>query len=269
MEARLDQITSAFGMLGKYLLATGRVAWSVDLGFCATHVLCNKQARLILEADGHVAAAGLLEAYRRELDLGVRWPDSGWGSLHHFYHAKTGGGLFGRSPADAVVERYFRRAVKLWQRGSYRRAMFFLGAATHLLQDICEPHHARCACGSGHRQYEKWVQSHRDEYLVGACGVYKQYREPARWLKYCARKSYEMFDLVGGGFNARNYSQATGQLLPLTQRVTAGFWLNFLEQVGAVTGSKSYIMGASLYGTDNYFSKWAISGKDLLPTAGL
>gem|GEM_PF-903180 len=242
MVARLHQITSTVGLIGKYLLATGRISWTVDLGFCVTHVQCNRQARLILEADGYVGPAALLESYRRELDLGVCWPDSGWGSLHHFYHARTGNGLLGRTPADVVGERYYRRALNLWRRGKFGKAMFFLGAVTHLLQDVCEPHHANCCFGSGHHHYEKWVQAHKDDYLVQDRGIYKKYREPARWLKYCARRSFGALELVHERSNVKFYNQATGHLLPFTQRITAGFWLNFLEQAGVIPDSKLYFI---------------------------
>ena len=242
MEARLNRITSRITTLGRYLLATGRIAWTVDLGFCATHVLCNRQARMILEADGHVAAAGMLEAYRRELDLGVCWPDGGWGSLHHFYHARTGDGLLGSAPANIVGERYYWKALRLWRQGCYNKAMFFLGAVTHLLQDLCEPHHARCSCGSSHHYYEIWVQEHKENYLALGKGIYKHHREPGQWLKHCARKSYKMFDLVEERSNSNYYRQTTEYLLPLTQRITAGFWLNFLEQAGAITESKLFFM---------------------------
>jgi len=242
MEARLHQVTSTFGLAGRYLLATGRVFWTVDLGFCATHVQCNRQARLILEADGHVEAAGLLEAYRKELDLGVCWPDGGWGSIHHYCHARTGGGLLGRAPADVIGERFFRRALNLWRQGCYSKAMFFLGAATHLLQDVCQPHHSRCSWGIGHHHYEKWVQEHKDDYLVQDKGIYKKFREPAKWLKYCAHKSFGLYDLVDEKSDAICYQQATEYLLPLTQRITAGFWLSFLEKVGVVLESNLYFI---------------------------
>lgn len=237
MDAGLRQITSTIGLASKYLLATGKVYWTVDLGFCATHVFINRQTRLILEEDGNVEAAGLLVAFGRELDLGVCWPDGGWGSVHHFYHARTGAGLWGRSPADVLVSRFYKRALNLWRRGCIRKAMFYLGAVTHLLQDICEPHHASCSWGVGHHLYEKWVQKHKDNYPVQQGGIYRRYDDPVKWLKYCSKKSYSFFEMVNKKSDIRCYQQATEYLLPLAQRVTAGFWLNFLEQVGAVSSN--------------------------------
>lgn len=107
MVAKLRQITSTIGLASRYLLATGKVYWTVDLGFCATH------------------------------------------------------GLWGRSPADVLVSRFYKRALNLWRKGCIRKAVFYLGAVTHLLQDICEPHHARCSCGVGHHLYEKWFRNIR------------------------------------------------------------------------------------------------------------
>jgi phospholipase C len=232
VDGRLQQIASGLSLAGKYLLATGKIPLTVDLGFCATHVAFNRQARLILETDGHTEAAGLLEAYGRELDLGVCWADSGWGCLHHFYHARTGNGLFGRAPADVIGARHYKRALGLWRQGNFRKAMFFLGAVTHLLQDVCEPHHSHCSVDISHHQYEAWVQKHKDCFLIQSQGVYKKFPDPAKWLRYCALKSYSLFDLVDKNADAASYQEATDYLLPFTQQVTAGFWLHFLEQVG-------------------------------------
>lgn len=245
MVAGLQQITSTIGLASKYLLATGKVYWTVDLGFCATHVFINRQARLILEADGKVEAAGLLEAFGRELELGVCWPDGGWGSVHHFYHARTGAGLLGRPPADVLVTRFYRRSLNLWRDGCFGKAMFFLGAVTHLLQDICEPHHVNCSLGIGHHLYEKWVEKHKEDYSIQGRGIYRKHDDPVKWLKYCSKKSYRLFDLVNKKSDVRCYQQATEYLLPLAQRVTAGFWLNFLEQVGGVSESNRFFINES------------------------
>lgn len=226
------QLASAVGFLCKYVLATGRLPISVDLGFCTTHVMCNRQARLILEADGHIAASGLLEAYSREIDLGVCWADSGFGSVHHFYNAKTGHGLPGVAAADVFFEKCLAKSLKLWKEGCYGKAMFLLGTVTHLLQDICEPHHARCSVGLGHANYEKWVQERKDDFLVKSEGIYQRPRQPLQWFRECAFTSYGFFDLVSDGISDLHYRKATEYLLPYTQRVTAGFWLHFIGLAG-------------------------------------
>ncbi|GBF34751.1 phospholipase C [Desulfocucumis palustris] len=192
--------------------------------------MCNRQARLILESDGHIAASALLEAYGREIDLGVCWADSGWSSLHHFYNVRTGAGLPGVAAANVIFERFFARALKMWRRGHYGKAMFFLGAVTHLLQDICEPHHARCSVGLGHSHYERWVQKRKNDYPVTGGGIYNKGLRPISWLKECASVSYGLFDLVSDRSSDLHYHKATEYLLPYTQRITAGFWLYFLNQ---------------------------------------
>lgn len=243
--AGLRQITSTIGYASKYLLATGKVYWTVDLGFCATHVFINRQARLILEADDRVEAAAYLESFGRELDLGVCWPDGGWGSVNHFYHGRTGAGLWGRSSAAVLVSRFYKQALALWRKGRFKKAMFYLGAITHLLQDICEPHHASCSWGLEHHLYEKWVQNHKEDYSVQQGGIYRRYDDPVKWIKYCSKKSHCLFELVNKKSDAKSYQQATEYLLPLTQRVTAGFWYSFLEQVGAASTSNQFFVSES------------------------
>jgi phospholipase C len=246
--------------LSKYLLASGRLNMTVDMGFCSTHVSCNRQARLILESDGHLEAANLLEAYSQDLDLGVCWPDGGWGSIHHFFHPKTGDGYLGMTSAKVMLERFFQRAVESWGKGGYEKAMFFLGAATHLVQDLCEPHHSNCTCRMDHHRYEIWVQSHCQEYLVVDYGSYEKQKRPSDWLQDCALTSHGLIDLVSGEPEEERYREATEILLPLTQRTTAGFWLSFLEQVGAIAGLKNvfYINWKKGIFTEN---RVAIAGK--------
>jgi len=61
-------------------------------------------------------------------------------------------------------------------------------------------------------------------------------------LKYCARRSFGALELVHERSNVKYYNQATEHLLPFTQRITAGFWLNFLEQAGVIPDSKLYFI---------------------------
>lgn len=235
MKSLLHVVVRSFNSIGKHLLAAGRLSSAVELGLCPTHVMCNRQARRILETDGHAVIARLLDTFQNDLDLGVCWPDSnmaGLGCVNHFYHAKTGNGLLGSSPADVSCRRYFLNAVKFWRRGDYRKAMFCLGAAAHYVQDVCEPHHANCYVGMGHRQYEEWAVEHRDDYAVRSSGIYRNYQDIDKRLKECARISYDLLDLVTEKSGVKYYQQATEHLLPLAQRATAGFFLSFFKQVG-------------------------------------
>lgn len=234
MKSMLHAVAWSAENLSKHLLAASRVSSPVELGLCSTHVMCNRQACRILKADGYAVLAQVLEAYREDLDLGVCWPDSGLGlgCVHHFYHAKTGAGLLGRTPADVFCRRYFLLALKFWRQGNHKKAMFFLGAASHFIQDICEPHHTNCEIGLGHHRYEDWVASHKNDYTVDSEGIYRSYPEPDQWIRECALKSYELLDLVNEQSSMHHYHQATEYLLTFTQRVTAGFQYNFFQQVG-------------------------------------
>ncbi|MEL7567325.1 MAG: zinc dependent phospholipase C family protein [Dehalobacterium sp.] len=234
MKSMLHVVALSVENISKNLLATGRMSSAVELGLCSTHVMCNRQACRILEADGYPGIAQFLDTYREDLDIGVCWPDTGLGlgCVHHFYHAKKGSGLLGRTPADVFCRRYFLWALKFWRQGNYKKSMFFLGAAAHFIQDICEPHHSNCCIGIGHHRYEDWVAEHKNDYTVSSEGFYRGYQEPDRWIREYAPKSYELLDLVTEKAGINHYQQATEYLLPLTQRVTAGFLHNFFRYVG-------------------------------------
>lgn len=235
MKLMVKKVVSTVNSFSRHLLAASGIFSPVELGLYPTHVMCNICARQILEQDYHSQIAQLLKIFQSDLDLGVCWPDSdmgGLGCVHHFYHAKDGTGLLGRTPANVFCRRYFLQAINLWRQGKCKKAMFFLGAASHFIQDICEPHHSSCDVGRGHHGYEDWVAKHKENYITKDEGIYWNYQEPDQWIKECAGKSYELFDLVTEKSNFQYYRQATEYLLPFTQQVTAGFIYNFFRQVG-------------------------------------
>ena len=185
-----------FLRIGAHPCRREKVLWKMD-------ALLKRLDALEINA-GELALAGLVRRQAEQLGVGV----VAGSDAHHWL-----------------------QIGRLVRQGRFAQAMFFLGAATHLLQDVCEPHHASCRFRMGHRDYEKWVQEHKEDYLVDSGGVYKKSRDPVQWLKNCARKSYTFLELVKEN-NLTYYRQAATSLLPLTQRVTAGFWLNFLNQAG-------------------------------------
>jgi len=65
----------------------------------------------------------------------------------------------------------------------FRKACFCLGAAAHLVQDLCVPHHSRSIVYGGHQRYETWVEKHVEHYLVWSKGIYDDTMVKARdWV---------------------------------------------------------------------------------------
>ncbi|MBC9785745.1 zinc dependent phospholipase C family protein [Heliobacterium chlorum] len=194
-----------------------------------THDFCIIQAKEILWNDGHESEALQVSFHHSSLSDGVRWIDQGWRNIAHYYHPVRGRGLFGGSHAVHEIGQYYHRALRLFRRHKTDQAMFFLGAACHFVQDLCVPHHAKCAIFSGHREFEQFAEEHRREYAVSCKGLYDKEKRPESWVEENARIAYDWFPHVEGK-NSSNYDRALQTLLPLAQQTTAGFLKNFFDE---------------------------------------
>lgn len=191
-----------------------------------THEFCLDQALDILRNDGHEAESRQFTHFIGYLHEGAAWIDRGWRNIAHYYHPVTELGLWGGPSAAIEIERYFYRAVRLYRKNKMQQAMFCIGAACHLVQDLCEPHHAKGVIFAGHHGFERFAESHREEYAVTSEGIYQTDWSPRDWLRQNARLAYDHFGQASSG-NSRDYDRALRVLLPRAQRCSAGFLHSF------------------------------------------
>ena len=122
------------------------------------------------------APTGTTETYGWRLLQGVRDAD---GVLHaqlpdHFHNWWTHQGkwwIVGGSAADGA-ELAFTHATDAWAAGDRSNAIYWLGAALHLVDDACVPQHEFYGLNVYHHQYERWVQIHQDTLAVTSGGIY-------------------------------------------------------------------------------------------------
>lgn len=196
----------------------------------ATHLFINQQARLILRRDGWEREARLLDGFAAALDEGTVWADRWLKNNCHYYDPTCGAGLWLCDNAANKCQQFFFRALALWRGRQQHRAMRFLGAAVHLVQDLCVPHHATRQVFHGHAEYEKWVEQNYHSYAVEDKGTYHPARRPAVWVVSNATVSWAFYHLVCT-FSPASYHAATSVLLPLAQRSTAGFLHSFCQYI--------------------------------------
>ncbi|MGQ9824088.1 MAG: zinc dependent phospholipase C family protein [Desulfotomaculales bacterium] len=201
------------------------------LGASSTHVFCNRQARLILFNDGYRQVAQLFNRYANQLDKGVVWADRLWRSTTHHYDPFTGRGFWFLTSGAEKCRTYFQKAFTCWRRGKHARAMFFLGAAAHLVQDACVPHHACCQMFDGHLEYEKWAKENKHNFRVDSGGLYNRADTPEGWVAANARTAREYYRCVKSPGSDEDYHEATAVLLVLAQRSTAGFFYYGLKRL--------------------------------------
>lgn len=207
----------------KIFLAAGSPIQKLVAGKGDTHLFCINQALVILKNDGAIAYARNISNYMEFLNKGALWADKGWKNFSHYLDPVFSQGLGPWPDARLEFNNFFNKAVAYWKCGNKGKYYFYLGAALHLIQDVCVPHHAKRAVFSGHKEYENWVLNHYNKFGVDSGGIYNRFSNPSDWLLFNARLSRCYFPYVSDIATNTSYKMATSILLPLAQRSTAGF----------------------------------------------
>jgi phospholipase C len=221
-----------YSTAGRVILATAAPVQRLLQRHSQTHDFCNLQAGHILDNDGYGDYAHILNKFLNHLNGGVKWADEGLRNTAHFYQPDLRKGLAGCRDARLECEYHWQKALKSWRIGKYERAFFYLGAAVHLVQDLCVPHHAKGILLDGHQEYEDWAEANSYKYRVWDEGIYYFGQHRFEWIQSNAELADGFMYLVSSGASQKDYNQATLVLLPQAQRTTAGFIAYFLKNVG-------------------------------------
>lgn len=202
-----------------------------------THEFLNRQAIIILNNDGFTHCAKFLQRFLTELNAGVQWADKGWKNVSHYYEPLTGKGLWQFATALDSFSVYFRAALTSARQHDFAKTAFLLGAAAHLLQDLCVPHHARARLFSGHKEYESWVKINHAAFAVDSQGLYPDNNDPYRLLISNALAAADYLEWLTEE-NYTRFHTVTTHLLPLAQRTTAGLFARFFTLAGIESDSR-------------------------------
>ncbi|MDR3540548.1 MAG: zinc dependent phospholipase C family protein [Desulfosporosinus sp.] len=216
-------IGQTLGRMTKLLLASaGPLQYFLDSPG-VTHVHCLEQAYLTLKHDGKEDIANLFNAYHSMLTKGLYWADRGWKNVNHFYSHPDKPGIIGWPDATAECQYYFNRAFTFFPK-NVDKGMFFLGAALHLVQDMCVPHHSLGILFDGHKEFETWATQNWSKFPARS-GMYLPFSHPAQWIDHNASVSGPLYSLVSleEGCSEESYKRASEILIPLTISTSAGF----------------------------------------------
>lgn len=194
-----------------------------------THHFCNQQAVKILEQDGLRSEALLLKSHLTALNQGSFWCDRGFKNISHYYNHRQNTGLWHGPDAPTECQGYFTRALKYWRLGQQEKAFFYLGAASHILQDLCVPHHAGGIVLSGHKHFEDWARSHYEEFASSSSGIYNLAGFPSAWVKENAMVSCNYLPVLVQEQPTPLMEQVVGLMLQRAQKTTSGFFYFFLQ----------------------------------------
>ncbi|ABO51245.1 phospholipase C zinc-binding protein [Desulforamulus reducens MI-1] len=196
-----------------------------------THDFCNQQAIEIIRRDGLHREGQLLQSYLELLNKGSRWSDQGFKNISHYYHYQRGTGLWHGPDAPTECQYFFEKAVKYWRAGYQEKSIFYLGAASHILQDLCVPHHACGVVLKGHKFFEDWARGHYHEFSVKTEGIYQLSSSARGWVKENARVSSAYLPELMNNKGITSVQRTAGNMLQLAQRTTAGFLHFFFQRI--------------------------------------
>lgn len=200
---------------------------------CKVHKFINFTALNILKNDNFIKEYSLFDEYLDSINEGAVWADQDFKSTSHFYNPYTKKGLYGRRNALDLSFKYYNSAINLWRINEKDKAMFYLGAALHILQDMVIPQHANVRLLDNHKQYETFVKrtyKYVQEFKVES-GAYilDSFEEYIRLNARTAIKLYKRFRIIDD--DEQRFYRTTRCILPLAERTTAGCMITFYRKI--------------------------------------
>ncbi|NOH15617.1 phospholipase C [Clostridium cochlearium] len=201
--------------------------------YCTVHKFIMLQSLDILKNNKYEDAYNFFKENLSKLNEGTTWADQDFKSSNHFFHFSKGKGLYGFSNALLECKKYHRKSLEYLEKGDLNKAMFFLGAACHLIQDVTVPQHVNNKLLKSHRRFELWIiskllndysfmaedeivrYSNLDEYIVNNAFLANN-----TYIKYINIKNRE-----------EKYNKIASIVLKEAQKTTAGFLLDYYEDV--------------------------------------
>lgn len=230
----MDALEKSYSYVFKNILrAVNPVKKRIMKAECKVHMFINNQSIIVLKNDGHMEAHKLMESYISDINEGVVWADQDLKSSDHFYNPHKNKGLYGSSNAKKECISYYTRALNEYFHGDIKSAMFYLGAACHLIQDLTVPQHANVHLLNNHRSYEKWVirtHIHHDEFKIEEGGIY--FNSLKDYINF---NSKEAINVYRKHWHVKNrharFQIITSIILTMAQATTAGLMLKFYKDI--------------------------------------
>lgn len=197
-----------------------------------THLFLNSQALKILINDDRIDACRIIERYRSILDTGNLWADKGWKCFAHYYRPDNGKGFIPWISAVTEGLNFFNASLYKWRKGMYQESMFYLGAATHIVQDVCVPHHAMGIAFNGHRKFELWALENKGCFKLERGNSYDKFKCISELIRNNANISKNFYYDVSDDYTP-NYASAGRELLFLAQRTTANIFDLFTKIISS------------------------------------
>ena len=230
----IDRIEATYNViLTRVFRIANPVKKSIKKTECKVHIFLNQYAIDILLNSKYIKEYNIINSYNWSINEGAVWADQDFKSSSHFYNPYKKRGLYGRKSAMNLAKEYYQNALNMWYSGDRRKAMFFLGAAAHIVQDMTVPQHANIRLLDDHHQYESFVKKvYKD--LIGFTQESNPYilnsiEDYVRFNSRMALKVYRKFNNIKE--NENRFFRIIKCTLPLAKRTTAGLFITFCRDI--------------------------------------
>lgn len=201
--------------------------------YCTVHKFITLQSLDILKNSGYEEAYNFFKENLAELNEGTTWADQDFKSSNHFFHFSKGRGLYGFSNALLECKRYYNKSLENLEKGNLDRAMFFLGASCHLVQDVTVPQHVNNKLLKSHRRFELWIISKLlNDYSFMAEDEVVRYSNLDEYIvnnAFLANNTYIKYMNIEN--REEKYGKIASIVLKEAQKTTAGFLLDYYENI--------------------------------------
>jgi phospholipase C len=200
--------------------------------YCIAHRFINNQAVDILKNEGYREEYEYYKKYIHYLNKGVVWADQDLKSANHFFHYIKEEGLYGFSNALNECMKYYKKALCHIKKDEIEAAMFYLGAACHLVQDASVPQHVSNDLLKQHRRFELWIIDkivHKG-FFTTMSGVI-QYDKIEDYVRNNARNAYSVYEKYKNvEKREERFEKIAEEIIINAQSTTAGLLLKFYNK---------------------------------------
>ena len=232
----MDRIESTYNIiLTRLFQIANPIKKSIKKTECKVHIFLNQYALDILMNSKYIQEYNIVSSYNFSINEGSVWADQDFKSSSHFYNPFKKRGLYGRKNAMDLAKEYYQEALNNWHYGDEKKAMFYLGASAHIVQDMTVPQHANIRLLGNHHQYEAYVNKvYKD--LIGFTQESNPYildniEDYIRFNSRMSLKVYRKFRHIRE--NENRYFRIIKCTIPLAKRTTAGLFITFCKDISS------------------------------------
>lgn len=199
---------------------------------CIVHQFINIEAVKLLTKCKFDEEFNFYKDYIFDLNRGVKWADADLKSTNHFYHHEKGRGLYGFSNAKDECLKYYNEAINLYKKNDINGAMFFLGAACHLIQDSTVPAHALKNL-KRHKPLEKFIVNKvSDGYSINIEGGVIKYDNINEYIINNTKEAVKVNNKFQN-IEVKNerFESISNEIVDKAIRSTAGVLCDFYEKI--------------------------------------